>query len=43
MVADNVQQNLMDLKEFNEQNKMISLERATEKNDIEYVKKLYGL
>ena len=42
-VADNVQRNLMDLKEFNEQNKMISLQRATEKNDIEYVKKLYGL
>ncbi len=42
-VAENVQQNLMDLKEFNEQNKMISLQRATEKNDIEYVKKLYGL
>lgn len=42
-VSNNVQQNLMDLKEFNEQNKMISLQRATEKNDIEYVKKLYGL
>jgi hypothetical protein len=42
-VAVNVEQNLMDLKEFNEQNKMISLQRATEKNDIEYVKKLYGL
>jgi hypothetical protein len=42
-VAVNVEQNFMDLKEFNEQNKMISLQRATEKNDIEYVKKLYGL
>ena len=42
-VSVNVEQNLMDLKEFNEQNKMISLQRATEKNDIDYVKKLYGL
>jgi hypothetical protein len=39
----NVEQNLMDLKEFNEQNKVISLQRAREKNEIEYVKKLYGL
>jgi ATP-dependent 26S proteasome regulatory subunit len=42
-VAGKVEQNLMDLKEFNEQNKIISLQRAAEKNDIEYVKKLYGL
>jgi len=42
-VAGNVQQNLMDLKEFNEQNKMISLQRANEQGDIENVKKLYGL
>jgi hypothetical protein len=42
-VANNVEQNLMDLKEFNEQNKMISLQRANEQGDIDYVKKLYGL
>ncbi len=42
-VSGNVQQNLMDLKEFNEQNKMISLQRAAEQGDIDYVKKLYGL
>ena len=42
-VAVNVEQNLMDLKEFNEQNKMISLQRATEQGDIDYVKRLYGL
>ncbi len=42
-VAANVEQTLMDVKEFNEENKMISLQRATEKNEIEYVKKLYGL
>jgi hypothetical protein len=42
-VSGNVQQNLMDLKGFNEQNKMISLQRAAEQGDIDYVKKLYGL
>ncbi len=42
-VAGNVEQTLMDLKEFNEENKMISLQRATEQGDIDYVKKLYGL
>ena len=42
-VSGNVQQNLMDLKDFNEQNKMISLQRANEQGDIDYVKKLYGL
>lgn len=42
-VSDKVEQNLMDLKEFNAQNKMISLQRATEQGDIDYVKKLYGL
>jgi hypothetical protein len=43
LVADNMQQQLMDLKQFNNQNKMISLQRASEKGEIEYVKKLYGL
>lgn len=42
-VADNLEQNSMDLKEFNSQNKMISLQRATEKGEIETVKRLYGL
>ncbi len=42
-VAANVEQTLMDVKEFNEENKMISLQRATELGEIEYVKKLYGL
>jgi hypothetical protein len=32
-----------DLREFNSQNKMISLQRASEKGEIETVKKLYGL
>lgn len=41
--ADAIEQNLMDVKQFNEQNKMISLQRATQKGEIDYVRKLYGL
>ena len=42
-VSKDVEQNLMDLKQFNEENKVISLQRATEQGDIDYVKKIYGL
>ena len=42
-VSVNVEQTLMDLKEFNGENKMVSLQRATEQGEIDYVKKLYGL
>ena len=42
-VSDNLEQQFRDLKEFNNQNKMISLQRASEKGDIEYVRRLYGL
>ncbi|MEP7376195.1 MAG: conjugal transfer protein TraI [Chitinophagaceae bacterium] len=42
-VSDNLEQQFMDLKDFNNQNKMISLQRASEKGEIEYVKRLYGL
>lgn len=42
-VAADVEQLLMDLKEFNAGNKNISLQRSTDRNEIEYVKKLYGL
>ncbi len=42
-VSDNMEHQFMDLKEFNNQNKMISLQRASEKGEIEYVKRLYGL
>jgi len=42
-VAVRVEQTLMDVKAFNEQNKLISMHRATERGEIEYVKKLYGL
>ena len=42
-VSDNLEQNIMDMKEFNNQNKMISLQRANEKGEIETVKRLYGI
>lgn len=41
--ADNIEQNLTDLRQFNQQNIRISLQRAKEKNDIDVVKKLYGI
>jgi hypothetical protein len=41
--ADTMEEGYMDLKEFNNQNKMISLQRAFEKGELDYVKKLYGL
>ena len=42
-VDHNLDENLSDLREFNNQNKTMSLQRASEKGDIETVKKLYGL
>jgi hypothetical protein len=42
-VAQSVEEMLMDLKAFNEENKLIALQRATEQADIDYVKRLYGL
>jgi hypothetical protein len=41
-VAGNIDKGYLDLKQFNNQNKMISLQRAAEKGEIEYVNKLYG-
>jgi hypothetical protein len=41
-VAENVEQILTDLRQFNQQNKVISLQRASERNEIEYVRRLYG-
>jgi hypothetical protein len=38
-----VETNLSDLRQFNDQNKMLSFQRAAEKGDIEVVRKLYGL
>lgn len=40
---DNMEQNLSDLRQFNQQNVLISLQRAKEKNDIDVVNKLYGI
>lgn len=41
--ADEMEKGFMDLKEFNNQNKLISLQRASARGEIEYIKKLYGL
>lgn len=42
-VADRINTQLMDLKAFNSENKVISLQRAAERGEIETVKRLYGL
>lgn len=42
-IADNIDENVAHLRQFTRQNKIISMQRAIEKNDIESVKKLYGL
>lgn len=42
-VAAVIETNLSDLRQFNTQNKIIGLQRANEKNDIDQVRKLYGL
>lgn len=41
--ADNIERNITDLRQFNQQNIKISLQRSKEKNDIDVVKKLYGI
>jgi hypothetical protein len=41
--ADKVEENLSDLRQFNQQNIRVSLQRSKEKNDIDVVRKLYGL
>lgn len=41
--ADEMEKGFMDLKEFNNQNKFLSLQRAATRGEIEYIKKLYGL
>jgi hypothetical protein len=42
-IADNVQQRLLDLKEFNNHFKILSLQQASEKGEIDYVRRLYGI
>lgn len=41
--ADQIDQNYFDLKEFNNQNLLLSLNRAKDEHEIESVRKLYGL
>jgi hypothetical protein len=41
--ANRIDQNYSDLKEFNNENIKISLQRAKEYNDVDVVQKLYGL
>ena len=40
--ADAVDDNLTDLRQFNDQNKMLSFQRAAERGDVEVVKKFMG-
>ncbi len=41
--ADKIEETFLDLKSFNNQNKAMSLQRAYERGEIEYSRKLYGL
>ncbi|WP_207515944.1 conjugal transfer protein TraI [Longitalea luteola] len=41
--AENIALNKRDLDQYNEQNKFVSIQRASAKGEIEVVKKLYGL
>ncbi len=41
--ADDMEKGFMDLKEFNNLNKLVSLQRAAARGEIEYIKRLYGL
>lgn len=42
-VGDNIDQNYSDLQQFNNQNVMLSMNRAKDESDIAAVRKLYGL
>jgi len=42
-VSVQIEQNLSDLRQFNQQNIRMSLQRAKEAKDIDVVRKLYGL
>jgi hypothetical protein len=41
--SDNIEQNISDLRHFNQENIKVRLQRAKDKNDINAVRKLYGL
>ena len=42
-VAAGIETNFSDLRQFNQQNIIVSLQRAKQQNDVNVVKKLYGL
>lgn len=42
-VSTSMEQQYVDIKDFNNQNKMVSLQRAVDRGEIEYVRRLYGL
>jgi hypothetical protein len=42
-ISEKMDQNLADLRSFNQHNIKLSLQRAKDKNDIEVIKKLYGI
>jgi len=42
-VANNIETNFSDLHQFNNQNIIVSLQRAKQQNDVNVVRKLYGL
>jgi hypothetical protein len=42
-VSEQIENQLSDLRQFTEQNKLISIQRASEKGEIEKLRKLYGL
>jgi hypothetical protein len=41
--ADDIEKRLTDLRQFNQQNIRISLQRAKQQNDVDAVRKLYGI
>jgi hypothetical protein len=41
--SENIEQNYSDLRQFNQENMKTSLQRAKDKNDVDVVKRLYGL
>ncbi len=42
-VGDRVDENIMDLRQFNNENALLSLQRAKDEQEINLVKKMYGL
>lgn len=41
--SNNLEQQFVDLKDFNNKNKMLSIQRASEQGEIEFVRRLYGI